>query len=372
MIRKKLLFYICECDFPSTSAYSIHVAKMCDKLSKKYNVILVTPYSSINFSGLKNVYNIKNKFHVLSTFKKKKNLNFINKFIFIIRLFFFLNNKKYKNQKKIIFSRSIISSLSLSLFDFKNILELHHELKGFSKFFYNLIRLFKYFDNIKFIIINRNLKKLLNLKQALILDDAVDVEQFEKFKNKNKKFKLTCLYVGSFHKGKGLEQLIELAELCPEIKFHVYGDKKFLPENIKKTYLKNLKIFDFINYSKIPDLLNQYEVVLMPLQKKNFGRGNIDISNSTSPMKMFDYLASGKIIIASKLKIYNHILVDRYNCILVDPENLKEWKKKIYYAFNNLIKNKKLKINAKKTAKKFTWDLRVKKIEDKYFKEFSN
>ena len=72
MIRKKLLFYICECDFPSTSAYSIHVAKMCDKLSKKYNVILVTPYSSINFSGLKNVYNIKNKFRGIEIYPYDK------------------------------------------------------------------------------------------------------------------------------------------------------------------------------------------------------------------------------------------------------------------------------------------------------------
>ena len=161
------------------------------------------------------------------------------------------------------------------------------------------------------------------------------------------------MYIGSFYKGKGIDLIYDLAKYCPKIQFHIYGDRKFLPKNLDLTQVKNMKLFNYINYSKIPSLLNKYEVALMPLQKKNFGRGNIDISDTTSPMKMFDYLASGKILLASKLNVYNHILINGYNCFLIDPENLMKWKNQIYKVFNNLPKIKKLKLNAKKTAAKY-------------------
>ena len=80
-----------------------------------------------------------------------------------------------------------------------------------------------------------------------------------------------------------------------------------------------------------------------------------------SPLKMFDYLASSKIILASDLKVYKHILRNKFNSILIDykTENWVNW-------INSVFKSKKkffyLKKNAKKTALKFTWERRSKKI----------
>ncbi len=367
-MKNNFLFYLCECNFPSTSAYSIHVIKMCDELSKRYDVILVTPNSSISFDNLKKNYHIKNKFEILSIFKKSKQLHFFNRIIFSLRFYKILKNKFYEKRFKI-FSRSILASLFLSTKGFKNILEIHHRLSGLTKIIFFLSKFCKFFKNIGFIFLNKSLKKILKINDALILDDAVDFDQFNKEK-KFKKYRFTCLYIGSFYKGKGIDLIYDLAKYCPKIQFHIYGDRKFLPKNLDLTQVKNMKLFNYINYSKIPSLLNKYEVALMPLQKKNFGRGNIDISDTTSPMKMFDYLASGKILLASKLNVYNHILINGYNCFLVDPENLMKWKNQIYKVFNNLPKSKKLKLNAKKTAAKYTWKLRVKKIEKKYLNKF--
>ena len=44
---------------------------------------------------------------------------------------------------------------------------------------------------------------------------------------------------------------------------------------------------------------------------------------------MFDYMASGKIIIASDLKVYKHILKNRVNSILIDPDKINSWLKSI-------------------------------------------
>ena len=55
----------------------------------------------------------------------------------------------------------------------------------------------------------------------------------------------------------------------------------------------------------------------------------IDVSNYFSPLKLFEYMASGRIILASKLKVYNNILKHNHNSILLNPTNLNAWTKKI-------------------------------------------
>ena len=77
---------------------------------------------------------------------------------------------------------------------------------------------------------------------------------------------------------------------------------------------------------------------------------------------MFDYLASGKVIVSSKLDGITEILKHNHNSLLVNGFDVSAWEKTIS---NVLAKNynlKKIRINSLKTAKKFTWVKRVEKI----------
>ena len=72
-------------------------------------------------------------------------------------------------------------------------------------------------------------------------------------------------------------------------------------------------------------------------------------------------MASGSIIIASNLKVYKNILKHNYNSVLLDPDNLNEWGKKI----NEIMKSKKYSFlgkNSKKKVKEFSWKNRVHQI----------
>ena len=76
--------------------------------------------------------------------------------------------------------------------------------------------------------------------------------------------------------------------------------------------------------------MSKYDVVLMPYQDKVAARSNnLEISKFMSPLKLFDYLASCKIIIASDLKVYTHILRNNFNSILIDYNNINLWCKKL-------------------------------------------
>ena len=78
-------------------------------------------------------------------------------------------------------------------------------------------------------------------------------------------------------------------------------------------------------------------------------------------MKMFEYMASGKVIVSSDLPVLREIL-NEDNSYLVDPENITEW----INVINHILQNKEEAIKkakkAKEDVKNFTWSKRVKKI----------
>ena len=358
---KKKFFYISETNIPSKSANSIHVAKMIEAASARgYDTNLIVPYCN-SILSYKKFYNIKGKINVISILKKKKNINFFYRIIFAVKVFFFLKKKKDCN----IISRSVLSSLILSTNKIVNTVEIHHSLKGMTNFIFKLInKNISYYLN--FVLIHKNLKKILNLfgKNVLVLDDAVNLKDFS-HKKKLKKND-TIVYIGSFFLGKGLDLIYSIAKLRPNYKFDLYGDTKNI---IKSNYkLKNLNFLGHVEYNKIPEILAKYNYAIMPYgEKVNVQSSNLDVSNTMSPLKMFDYLASSQVIFATDTSVYKHILKNNYNCVLIKHDKVYKWIKAIDDLKKNLSLKIKLKKNALKTAKKYTWDLRFKLIEKKFF-----
>ena len=363
MKKIKTIYYVAELNLPSKSAYSIHVMKMCEAFSKldyKTNLFVINHKNS---NKIFKSYNVKNKFYINSIFSKITNLNFFFRMIFSFKILF-KNHSKYD----FFLSRSIVFSLIASLFKKKVILELHHEITGFSKFMYSFLKKLGLINNLKYIFLNKKLNQIykIDVRNNIVLDDAVNIEDFRI--KKSVKFKKTCVYIGSFFEGKGIEQIFRIASLNKNIQFHLYGDKQFFKIHHK---LKNVKVFDFINYNKIPETLSKYEIALMPYQKKVKGRSSIWLEKYMSPLKMFDYLAAKMIIIASDLKVYKHILKNNDNSVLVKINDDNLWSQKIQKLFKYNKGKTKMKNNAYKTAKMNTWKIRCKKIINFAVERFS-
>jgi glycosyltransferase involved in cell wall biosynthesis len=247
-----------------------------------------------------------------------------------------------------------------------NYLEIHHNLTGISK----ILFFFKdfFFKRIFFILIHKNLKKILSInKHYIILDDAVDINNFKK----KKKIKFTFSYLGSLYEGKGIEVVVDLAKEFPDYDFNIFGDIKSadikIVNLIKKNKINNLKLHNHVNYFSAVKIIQASRYLLMPYLRKVMVRSkNLEVSNFMSPLKMFDYLASGNVLIASNLPVYSHILKNNYNCILADPDNFLDWKKKILLLLNNKINCNIIKKNALLTASKYTWIKRTKNILKNY------
>ena len=212
---------------------------------------------------------------------------------------------------------------------------------------------------IKVIFISKNLSKFYNLKnnKFIVLHDACDLKDFKSeiiIKKKVKKI----LYLGSFYKGRGIEVIQKLSKLTPNIDYYLYGQRD---EKVKPG--KNFKVFQHVSYSESTKLIKSADLLLMPYQSKvsiNSKNFNDEISKFISPLKMFEYLATGIPIVSSDLKVLREILINQKNSVLIrNYSNPFSWKKAIFDLSNNYSLRKYISKNSKATATRNSWEKKI-------------
>ena len=77
---------------------------------------------------------------------------------------------------------------------------------------------------------------------------------------------------------------------------------------------------------------------------------------------MFDYLASGKIIISSKLDGICEVLKHKKNSLIVTKYNITNWMDVFQKVIKNKYPLKKIQKNAFLTSRNYTWEKRALKI----------
>ena len=161
-----------------------------------------------------------------------------------------------------------------------------------------------------------------------------------------------------------------------KITYEAAHEAEMLDDKVKmrkiESKLTNIILTGFIDHKKVPLYLKACDVLLMPYQKKvGHRQKNIESAGYMSPLKMFEYMASGNPIISSDLPVIREVLKDRVNALLVEPDNVNEWSDAIELLRNEPELAKEIGDQAKKDVKYYSWDNRVKRIM-KSLKVFSN
>ena len=120
--------------------------------------------------------------------------------------------------------------------------------------------------------------------------------------------------------------------------------------------MDNILILGQKQYSEIPYYLKSADVLVLP----NSGKSNIS-KEWTSPIKMFEYMASKKPIIASDLPSLREILNEN-NAVLVRSDDFKALVNGIKMALNNINFSAKISTQAFKDVKQYTWEKRANNI----------
>ena len=159
-----------------------------------------------------------------------------------------------------------------------------------------------------------------------------------------------------------------MARERPDVLFVVYGGEASDVSRCheRNSNLPNIFFGGHVSHPEAQQLMRCVDVLLMPYQKKvSIGVKSHDTGKWMSPMKMFEYMATGVPIISSDLPVLNEILTNRVNALLVKASDHHEWCK----ALKDLVDNPSLAISLADSAykdykNKYTWSIRAQKILD--------
>lgn len=359
--------YLSNNDMPSKMANSIQTIKMCEAFTyNDHNVLLICPNSQKIKTSIFKFYDVRKKFQIMRLQRYKKFPLGFKYYLFSLESI--LRSLQFKPD--IYITRNFFTSMLLCLMKKKNILELHHSLSIESRIVRFIVYKTKFFKSkylIKFIAITNTAKKYYlkfldkNDQRILVLPSGSSLIRKVNSINKIKKYFDIGIF-GSIFKW-DLNLLFKLIEIDSKNNYHIYGDRNDHIFKIKNRK-HNLKFKGYIEYRNIKDELDKMDILLMPYAKIIATGGNLgDITNFTSPLKMFDYLTAGKVIISSDLPVLREILINHKNVIYIKNfSNVNAWKLELIKIFNKKSKQIIISKNNIKLSKNFTLNKRAEKI----------
>ena len=207
------------------------------------------------------------------------------------------------------------------------------------------------------------LKKGLPQSKALALHDGTtiigsnDLPQIDlPFNNSN----LLVTYTGSLYVDRGLERIIKLARDFKNLNFLIVGGPiensvKFR-EECQLENINNILFTGPVPHHTVASYLEKSDILLALWSKK------VPTINYCSPLKVFEYMASNKLIIADGFITIKEVLIHNTNSLLVIPDDYESLKENL----RKVIKDKSLlqlgHNNSKLIKEKYTWKVRSFKM----------
>lgn len=158
-------------------------------------------------------------------------------------------------------------------------------------------------------------------------------------------------FVGNLAKWQGVEWLIEAIVLVqqthPDITGIIVGSGPEginLNTQIHNSSAKNLKMLGALHYQSVPNIINSCKICIAPFKP----RGSTSDNKSISPLKIRDYAACGKPIIASRIPGLEEVETAEFG-ILVEPGDTQA----LAQAIIRLLDNPSLRANMGKNAREY-------------------
>jgi glycosyltransferase involved in cell wall biosynthesis len=350
------LFYITRVDISSSAAQGVQIDAMCQEFDNQINEFkLISAYPQdkkiVNYKWDKILLGIKFRY-----------LQFIIKSSF----------KIIKEKPTHIFTRDIVVAFVFSFFNKKVIYEAHKEPRTKTANF--MINYLKSKSNFLLVTISTALKnhyinkysfeanKILDIHDGVFLKPYHEIKDIKKDdirKELNLPLdKLLVVHTGSLHKGDDAKLFKSIIDNFHDMLFVQVGGKENDIKEYKEFYKnnKNILFIPHQNHKNIIKYQMSADILFYALDDKN------KLWWCTSPLKIFEYMATNIPIIASNIGSVAEI-INQNNAIIYNPKDEKSIINAIEYFLNNKEKSIQKSYNSLKDIKeKYTWEKRVNKI----------
>ncbi len=383
-MEKKLpkIVYVTNVRLPTEKAHGLSTVKLSEALAQVgYEVDIITP-----FLWRKKERNIFKHYGVKKNFKIFKvptidlmPLGIPEKIAFIIQIFsfsifaFFYVLIKYRGSKKVLyFSHDCIPLYFLTFMSDNIFYDVHHFPK--KNFIYRrVMKKAKGFSvQTKWKVKELGRKWGINKENIVYWPNGTDVDSFKLNISKNdakKQLNLSVekkivLYTGQLFDWKGVDTLVRAISVIQEDSdvYIVGGSKKDIEavkERIKEAANKRIKFIPFQSHKDMPVWLCAADVLVLP----NTGKQKVSLYY-TSPMKLFEYMASGTPIVASDIPSITEIL-NTNNAFLAEADNSNSFGDVINKVLSGTSADtEKIAQKSQEDVRKYTWRNRAEKIRD--------
>lgn len=277
----------------------------------------------------------------------------------------FLIGKKLLAKSVFVDFSDLIAQYTIHLLNFRP--------RSFASWFCILIQDFIVKNSDKIIVTTNYIKKYsLNLAVAdekiVLIPNGVDTKYFDPSKyiiaNLKEQLDLTdkkiCLYCGRLDNWAGINVLSRLCKVLntssPSIYFVIAGSGA----QKNNAFAENAIFLGEVAYEKVPEILAVADVVLVPFPDN-------EVSRAASPLKLFEAMAMGKAVVASKLDGIEEVISNRENGLLVNPDNITKWIEAVKGLLNDNSEARRIGETARLTLQqKYDW----KSLAEGYQKVF--
>jgi glycosyltransferase involved in cell wall biosynthesis len=129
--------------------------------------------------------------------------------------------------------------------------------------------------------------------------------------------------------------------------------------------LPNVTFAGFVPNAQLPLYQAAADVLLMPYSREiGISSGSGHSAQVSSPMKMFEYLATGRAILASDLPVFHEVL-NETNAVFCPAEDVPAWQQALQtLLFDSPARKDALAQQAARDAHKYLWTERARRILD--------
>jgi len=230
-------------------------------------------------------------------------------------------------------------------------------------------KVFKMADAIVVVsdFLKRHIRRMgINEEKIYVIPNAVNLELFNPDNVKddlrrklNVDNKIVIGFVGAFVSWNNLKLLMDIfkdiSREKPDIHLLLVGDGPLKSDLERRVHQESLKgkvtLTGRVSYEDVPKFIHVMDICVIP--KSNEYR---------SPMKLFEYMAMAKPVIAPRLEPIEKVIINDINGMLFNLEEGNSLKRAIVVLLKDASKRKRIGKMARKTVKDHTWENNARKI----------
>lgn len=366
--------YIVNARIPNERAHGIQIVRTCEALSREnIDLTLVTSTFPGRHTSLTEQYGITESFvhrrlfaidipHVPFRYVVRNASFFVSAIGYLLSVFV---ESLFSRRRVAVYVRGELMLFLIPLTYLMPIFFETHQIRNYAAWYRMALRHVR-----GIIVVTQNLKQKfideyrLPAASILVARDAVDLTMFSSVerdravweKQRISESKTIVLYAGTLAAEKGVDTLALASRFVPDTIHVVFlGGTEAQVQAFRGKYgaYTNMSILGRVEHTEVPRYIAAADMLILP-DRADFTYSNL----FTSPMKLFEYMASGVPIIASRVPSLLEVLTSE-TALFFESGNAEELGKRIREVTKNPGAFLRYGERARRAVEAFTWEKRA-------------